>query len=141
MTVFLRRRRLRRRAGWAKGRKGDERWSGARGSFEVAGIEDAATTDVSAYPLIVYVHVPKTAGNTIQTILGICTPRGNSNVEFIINNRAAFLDFARNLIGLAATRHVRAWLTVCRGSIGRSSISSSVRETSGSTRFPFELQF
>ena len=57
--------------------------------------DDAITTEASAYPLLVYVHVPKTAGSTIKKILGLSSPRGNAYVEQIIYNSAAFLELAQ----------------------------------------------
>lgn len=53
------------------------------------------SVDVSAYPLIVFVHVPKTAGTTIKEVLRLCTPRGNGNIRNILENRRQFLDIAR----------------------------------------------
>lgn len=32
--------------------------------------------DTKSYPLIVYIHVPKTAGSTVTKVLYLCTPRG-----------------------------------------------------------------
>jgi hypothetical protein len=57
---------------------------------------DNAALEPSSYPLIVYIHVPKTAGSTVKTILGLCTQRGHGNIEYIINDRAAFLNVARD---------------------------------------------
>ena len=51
---------------------------------------------LSGYPLIVFVHVPKTAGSTIKKLLGLCTPGGDINVQFLMDDRDAFLDIARN---------------------------------------------
>jgi len=58
--------------------------------------DDAARLEPSAYPLIVFVHVPKTAGNTIKLLLYVCTPRARADVQLVIDDRAAFLDLARN---------------------------------------------
>ena len=52
--------------------------------------------EVAAYPLIVYVHVPKTAGRTIKKFLNICTPRGEGYIESAIHNKIDFLTIARN---------------------------------------------
>jgi hypothetical protein len=57
---------------------------------------DDPRLDPSAYPLIVYVHVPKTAGSTIKTILNFCTARGHPYIEEVFGDRATILNFARN---------------------------------------------
>ncbi len=57
--------------------------------------EDAAT-DVNAYPLIAYIHVPKAAGSTIKTILGLCTPHQDRNIQFLMKDRDSLLSLARN---------------------------------------------
>jgi hypothetical protein len=57
--------------------------------------DDAAILEVSTYPLIVYVHVPKTAGATIKKMLSLCSPRGYADAHFVIKKRS-FLDLARN---------------------------------------------
>jgi len=57
---------------------------------------DAARLEASAYPLIVYIHVPKTAGSTIKTILNFCTARGHPYIEEIFGDRATILNLARN---------------------------------------------
>lgn len=59
-------------------------------------VDDAATVEPSRYPLIVFVHVPKTAGSTVQTVLHKCTPRGHGNVQVVLHDRASFLELARN---------------------------------------------
>jgi hypothetical protein len=59
-------------------------------------VEDAARVEPNCYPLIAYVHVPKTAGSTIEKVLDLCTPRGHSNIENVISDQASFLDLARN---------------------------------------------
>ncbi len=60
-------------------------------------LDDASKSEASAYPLIVYLHVPKTAGSTITKILSLCTPAENNNVLFTINDRVAFIDLARKI--------------------------------------------
>ena len=44
--------------------------------------DEDARLEASAYPLIVFVHVPKTAGSTIKKILDLCTPRGYRDVQY-----------------------------------------------------------
>lgn len=51
--------------------------------------------DPCLYPLIVHVHVPKTAGTTVRTILAVCSPFGRDGVEFSSNDRQPFDDIAR----------------------------------------------
>jgi len=58
--------------------------------------DGGARLEASAYPLIVFVHVPKTAGSTIKKLLTLCTPGGDINVQFLMDDRDAFLDIARN---------------------------------------------
>lgn len=55
-----------------------------------------AKLEASRFPLIVYIHVPKTAGSTIKRVLQACTPRGDGNVQFVISDKAALLNLARN---------------------------------------------
>jgi hypothetical protein len=56
-----------------------------------------ARLEASAYPLIVFVHVPKTAGSTIKQVLNLCTPRANGWAELIIGNCVSFPGLARKL--------------------------------------------
>jgi hypothetical protein len=58
--------------------------------------DENASLEPSAYPLIAYVHVPKTAGTTVRRILDICTPRGSGRVQTLIKDRKSLVDFARN---------------------------------------------
>jgi hypothetical protein len=59
-------------------------------------LDDAARSEASAHPLIMYVHVPKTAGSTISRILGLCTPRGTHSVHLVLDHGDAFLGLARD---------------------------------------------
>ncbi|MGD0639112.1 MAG: hypothetical protein ABSC22_00065 [Roseiarcus sp.] len=52
--------------------------------------DDADKKDVSAYPLIAYVHVPKTAGTTVKKILNVCAFGGD-----VVDDPASFLNLAR----------------------------------------------
>jgi hypothetical protein len=52
--------------------------------------------EASAYPLIVFVHVPKTAGSTVTRTLQLCTPRGYRDVQYLVDNRTKLVDAARN---------------------------------------------
>ena len=54
-----------------------------------------ARLEASAYPLIVFVHVPKTAGSTVKKVLHYCTPRGLRDAQDVLGNSAAFLGLAR----------------------------------------------
>lgn len=56
----------------------------------------AAGVAASSYPLIVYIHVPKTAGTTVKRVLHLCAPRGHNCVEMIARDPAVFLETARN---------------------------------------------
>jgi hypothetical protein len=58
--------------------------------------DDVARLEASSYPLIVYVHAPKTGGSTIKRILDSCSPRGHHSIETIIDDRASCLDLARS---------------------------------------------
>ena len=66
------------------------------GSLLMTEYDGDARLEASAYPLIVFVHVPKTAGSTIKKLLSLCTPGGNINVQFLMDDRDVFLDIARN---------------------------------------------
>jgi hypothetical protein len=44
-------------------------------------------------PLLAFVHVPKTAGSTVNAVLDLCSPRGLSHCEVIFHTDA-FLDHA-----------------------------------------------
>jgi hypothetical protein len=57
-----------------------------------ATIRDAAPP-TTPLPLLAFVHVPKTAGSTVNAVLGHCSPRGLSHCEGILHTDA-FLDHA-----------------------------------------------
>ena len=59
-------------------------------------VDDAGRLDPSLYPLIVYVHVLKTAGTTVNRILGLCSSRGRDSIHLINDGSAAFVDLVRN---------------------------------------------
>ena len=46
--------------------------------------DEDARLEASAYPLIVFVHVPKTAGSTVKKVLHYCTPRGLRDAQAIL---------------------------------------------------------
>jgi hypothetical protein len=56
-----------------------------------------ATTQAAQHttplPLIAFVHVPKTAGSTVNAVLALCSPRGLSHCEAILDTNA-FLGHA-----------------------------------------------
>jgi hypothetical protein len=51
-------------------------------------------TDPTAYPLLAFVHVPKTAGSTVKNVLGLSSPRGYSYCETMIHKGQEFVDYA-----------------------------------------------
>jgi hypothetical protein len=56
---------------------------------------DDPRLDPSAYPLIVYVHVPKTGGSSVTEVLDRSTPRGRGDVHKIIDEKDECLALAR----------------------------------------------
>ena len=48
--------------------------------------DDASSLEASSYPLIVYVHVPKTAGSTIKTILASLHTARTQKYNLIIDD-------------------------------------------------------
>jgi hypothetical protein len=57
-----------------------------------ATIQDVAQ-HTTPLPLLAFVHVPKTAGSTVNAVLDLCSPRGLSHCEVIFHTDA-FLDHA-----------------------------------------------
>jgi hypothetical protein len=57
-----------------------------------AAIQDV-TQHTAPLPLLAFVHVPKTAGSTVNAVLGHCSPRGLRHCEGILHTDA-FLDHA-----------------------------------------------
>jgi hypothetical protein len=70
---------------------------------------DDPRLDPSAYPLIVYVHVPKTAGTTVKRVLALCAC-GRGDVHRIMSDKAAVtkLGRLRDWIGGHVARDVLA---------------------------------
>src|ERR1700722_4984554 len=66
------------------------------GTVEMMKGDRDARLEASAYPLIVFVHVPKTAGSTVTRTLELCTPRGYRDVQYLVDNRTELLDAAHN---------------------------------------------
>jgi hypothetical protein len=58
----------------------------------IATIQDVAQ-HTTPLPLLAFVHVPKTAGSSVNAVLGHCSPRGLSHCEVIFDTDA-FLDHA-----------------------------------------------
>jgi hypothetical protein len=61
--------------------------------IEMTAPSDGPTHDVECFPLIVYVHVPKTGGTTVSKLLWSCSHRGQGRCEGI--PRLKLLDAAR----------------------------------------------
>jgi hypothetical protein len=58
--------------------------------------EDDPRLKASAYPLIAFIHAPKTAGTTVKQLLDLCSLRAHGSVHFVWDDRAALLNLARN---------------------------------------------
>jgi hypothetical protein len=79
-----------------------------------APIEDAAQY-TTPLPLLVFVHVPKTAGSTVNAVLGLCSPRGLRQCEGIFHTdaflgHAADGDWVSGHIGRDAIARRLIWL-------------------------------
>jgi hypothetical protein len=74
-------------------------------------LTDRPAHDVERFPLIVYVHVPKTAGSTVNKVLWLCSHRGQGHCEEI--PRPKLLEAARRF----------DWLS---GHLGREGFASSL---------------
>ena len=61
--------------------------------IEVTAPSDGPAHDVECFPLIVYVHVPKTGGTTVGKLLWSCSHRGQGRCEGI--SHLKLLDIAR----------------------------------------------
>ncbi|MFO1098500.1 MAG: hypothetical protein U1E81_09625 [Xanthobacteraceae bacterium] len=64
----------------------------------IPGVENAAKLDPGRYPLIIYVHVPKTAGTSVKKFLRTCAPRGHEEIHTLVEleDYPLLLDTARN---------------------------------------------
>lgn len=73
-------------------------------------------TDAASYPLLAFVHVPKTAGSTVKNVLGLCSPRGYAYCETMIHKGQEFVnhvlgyDWVSGHVTLEALYAALGWL-------------------------------
>lgn len=65
-------------------------------SYNKSRHRNASAPNPDDYPLIVYVHIPKTGGTSVETVLGYCTNRERSRIDMIDEGENDCLYFARS---------------------------------------------